>query len=191
MEEAADANNHELEIAAPAEERSWLRSTAIWSILGGAATIITAVTAVLAVYLGLDQIKAARQLQNMDSAYQSWNALNQVTLANPELACPNTEEKFARLMSTPDPMSKTGDTYQDRYTAYGYMLITTSEQILEMAPDDPRWEFLIAERIKCHAPAIRFLQKEGTYEKRYSCRLRQVIAEAFDQPVPACPVGSR
>ncbi len=183
--------DHELEIAAPAEERSWLRSTAIWSVFGGVATIITAVTAVLAVGLGLDQIKTARQLQNMDSAYQSWNALNQVTIGNPELACPNTDEKFARLMSTPDPASKTDDTYQDRYTAYGYMLITTSEQILDMAPDDPRWEFLIAERIKCHAPAIRFLQKEGTYERRYSCRLRQVIAGAFGQTEPACPRGER
>lgn len=184
-----DADDHELEIAAPAEERSWLRSTAIWSVLGGVATIITAVTAVLAVYLGLDQIKTARQLQNMDSAYQSWNALNQVTIANPELACPSTDEAFNRLMATPDPASRTGGTYQDRYTAYGYMLITTSEQILEMAPDDPRWRFLIAERIKCHAPAIRFLQKEGTYEQRYSCRLRKVIAGAFGQPAPICAKG--
>lgn len=187
----SDAEDHELEIAAPAEERSWLRSTALWSILGGVATIITAVTAVLAVYVGLDQIKVARQVQVMDSTFASWNALNQVTIANPELACPSTEEAFNRLMATPDPASKTGGTYQDRYTAYGYMLITTSEQILEMAPDDPRWKFLIAERIKCHGPAIRFLQKEGTYERRYSCRLRQVIAGALDQPVPTCPKDAR
>lgn len=180
----------DIEIAAPKEERSWLRSTAIWSILGGLATIVTAVTAVLAVYVGLDQIKVARQVQVIDSTYASWNAFNQVTIANPELACPNTDKAFNTLMATPDPASKTGGTYQDRYTAYGYMLITTSEQILEMAPKDPRWEFLIAERIKCHAPAIRYLQKEGSYEKRYSCRLRQVIAGALDQPVPACPKGA-
>lgn len=181
----------DIEIAAPKEERSWLRSTAIWSILGGLATIVTAVTAVLAVYVGLDQIKVARQVQVMDSTYASWNAFNQVTIANPELACPNTEAAFNKLMATPDPASKTGGTYQDRYTAYGYMLITTSEQILEMAPDDPRWAFLIAERIRCHAPAIRYLQKEGSYEKRYSCRLRQVIAGALDQPRPVCPKGGR
>lgn len=30
-----DANDHELEIAATQEERSRLRSTAIWSVLGG------------------------------------------------------------------------------------------------------------------------------------------------------------
>ncbi|MFO1014459.1 MAG: hypothetical protein U1E50_11930 [Caulobacteraceae bacterium] len=42
------------------------------------------------------------------------------------------------------------------------------------------------ERIKCHAPAIRFLMAEGTYEQRYSCRLRLVIAEAMRQPAPAC-----
>ncbi len=184
-----EATEIELEIAAPPEERSWARSTALWSVLGGIATIITAVTAVLAVYLGLDQIKVARQLQTMDSTYASWNVLNQVTIANPELACPNTEEAFRKLMATPDPASRTGGTYQDRYTAYGYMLITTSEQVLEMAPDNPRWEFLIEERIKCNAPAIRYLQKEGTYEKRYSCRLRQTIARALDQPVPVCPKG--
>lgn len=186
-----DAQELDIEIAAPAEERSWLKSTAIWSVLGGVATIITAITAVLAVYLGLDQIRVARQLQVMDSTYASWNAFNQVTIANPELACPNTDKAFNTLMATPDPASKTGGTYQDRYTAYGYMLITTSEQILQMAPDDPRWEFLIEERIKCHAPAIRYLQKEGSYEKRYSCRLRQVIAQALDQPVPVCGKGER
>ncbi|CAN1502469.1 hypothetical protein MCEMIH16_00540 [Caulobacteraceae bacterium] len=187
---ADDANDVEIEIAAPKEERSWLRSTAIWSVLGGIATIITAVTAVLAVYVGLDQIKVARQVQVMDSTYASWNVFNQVTIANPELACPNTDKAFNTLMSTPDPASKTGGTYQDRYTAYGYMLITTSEQILEMAPKDPRWEFLIEERIRCHAPAIRFLQTEGSYEQRYSCRLRQVIAEALDQPAPVCGKGA-
>lgn len=187
----SDPQEIDIEIAAPKEERSWLRSTAIWSVLGGVATIVTAVTAVLAVYVGIDQIKVARQIQVMDSTYASWNTLNQVTIANPELACPSTDAAFNTLMSTPDPLSKTGGTYQDRYTAYGYMLITTSEQVLEMAPKDPRWEFLIAERIKCHAPAIRFLQKEGSYEKRYSCRLRRVIAGALEQPVPVCAKGER
>ena len=42
-----------------------------------------------------------------------------------------------------------------------------------------------------HFSAIAFLQKEGTYEKRYSCRLRQVIAKAFEQPIPACPKADR
>lgn len=168
------------------EEQHWLRSTAVWSVLGGVATIVTAVTAVLAVYLGLAQIRTARELQAADNAYQSWNALNQATLDNPDLACPNTDEKFQKLMSTPDPKSATGATYQDRYTAYGYLMITTSEQILRMAPDDERWKFLIAERIKCNAPAIRYLQREGTYEKRYSCGLRRVIAGALNQPAPAC-----
>ncbi|MDQ0462990.1 hypothetical protein QO010_000738 [Caulobacter ginsengisoli] len=148
--------------------------------------MITAVTAVLAVYLGIDQLNTARQLQAMDSAYNSWNNLNQATLANPELACPNTEEAFQRLMTAKDPKSPIGGTYNDRYTAYGYMLATTSEQILEMAPGDKRWEFLIAERMRCNAPALRYIQKEGTYEKRYSCRLRRVIATALDQPPVAC-----
>jgi hypothetical protein len=168
------------------EEQSWLRSTALWSVLGGVATIITAITAVLAVYLGLAQIKTARELQAADNAYQSWNALNQATLDNPDLACADTEEKFAKLMSTPDPKSAMGNTYRERYTAYGYMVITTSEQILRMAPDDPHWKFLISERIKCTAPAIRYLQREGTYEKRYSCGLRRVIAGALNQPAPTC-----
>ena len=46
------------------------------------------------------------------------------------------------------------------------MQITTFEQILQMAPDDRRWRFLIEERIKVmHAPAaIRFLMAEGTYD---------------------------
>lgn len=186
-----EAQELDIEVSAPAEERSWLRSTALWSVLGGLATIVTAITAVLAVYVGIDQIKVARQVQVMDSTYASWNAFNQVTIANPELACPNTDKAFNTLMSTPDPASKTGGTYQDRYTAYSYMLITTSEQVLQMAPDDPRWEFLIAERIKCHAPAFRRLQTEGSYEKRYSCRLRGVIAGALDQPAPVCRKDGR
>ena len=173
-------------VLTPREEQHWLRSTAVWSVLGGVATIITAITAVLAVYLGLAQINTARELQAADNAYQSWNLLNQATLDNPDLACADTDEKFTKLMSTPDPKSAMGNTYRERYTAYGYMVITTSEQILRMAPDDEHWKFLISERIKCTAPAIRYLQRQGTYEKRYSCALRRVIAGALNQPAPTC-----
>ncbi len=176
-------------IALQAPAKTWrlvIGSIEFWALVGGASAVITALTAVIAVAVGIYQLRITREVTIMDSTYQSWNALNQATLANPELACPNTEAKFQKLMSTTDPRSVNGGTYQDRYTAYGYMLITTSEQILQMAPGDARWAFLIKERVKCNAPAIRHLQAEGTYEKRYSCRLRRVIADALNQPRPIC-----
>lgn len=179
----------DVDIALQAPPRTWrlvIGSIEFWALVGGVSAIITALTAVIAVGVGLYQLKLTREVTIMDSTYQSWSALNQATLANPELACPNTDEKFKKLLSTTDPRSVNGGTYQDRYTAYGYMLITTSEQILQMAPKDARWAFLIKERIKCNAPAIRYLQAEGTYEKRYSCRLRRVIADALNQPAPIC-----
>lgn len=176
-------------IALQAPPKTWrlvIGSIEFWALVGGVSAVVTALTAVIAVAVGISQLKTTREVTIMDSTYQSWNALNQATLANPELACPNTDEKFNKLLSTTDPRSVNGGTYQDRYTAYGYMLITTSEQILQMAPKDERWAFLIKERIKCNAPAIRYLQAEGTYEKRYSCRLRRVIAQALNQPAPIC-----
>ena len=127
-----------------------------------------------------------RELSLQDAAYASWNELNQASLANPELNCPETDAKLQKLLSTPDPRSATGGTFQDRYSAYGNLVITTSEQVLQMAPKDPYWRFRIAERIRCNAPAIRYLQREGSYDKRYSCRLRHVIAEVLKQPPPAC-----
>ena len=181
--------NQDVDISLQAPPKTWrlvIGSIEFWALVGGVSAIITAITAVIAVFVGLDQLRTAREVQVMDSTYQSWNSLNQATLANPELACPNTDEKFRKLISSPDPRSTNGATYQDRYTAYGYMLITTSEQILQMAPEDKRWQFLIQERIKCNAPAIRYLMAEGTYEKRYSCRLRRVIAQALNQPAPNC-----
>ena len=66
----------------------------------------------------------------------------------------------------------------------------TSEQILQMAPNDPYWRFRISERLKCNAPAIRYLMSEGSYEKRYSCPLRRVIAETMKTPAPACGHGA-
>jgi hypothetical protein len=90
------------------------------------------------------------------------------------------------VSSTVDPKSPTGGAYRDRDTAYGNLMTTTAEQVLRMAPDDPYWRFRIAERIRCNAPAIRFLMKEGTYERRYSCPLRKVIAESLSQPPPRC-----
>ena len=30
------------------------------------------------------------------------------------------------------------------------------------------------------------LQREGTYNRRYSCRLRRLISEALNQPAPTC-----
>jgi hypothetical protein len=179
----------EVDISLEGPRKTWslvVGSVEFWALVGGISAIVTAATAVVAVFLGVDQLKTAREVQVMDSTYQSWNALMQAGLANPELVCPNTDEKFAKLMSTVDPRGVGGVTYQDRYGAYGTMMITTSEQVLQMAPHDPYWRFRIEERITCNAPAIRHLMAEGTYEKRYSCRLRRVIAHALSQPQPIC-----
>jgi hypothetical protein len=174
--------------AAPtaAEERSWLHSTAFWAVLGGLSSLLTGLTTVAAVIVGVQQLKESRELSLQDAAYASWNELSQASLANPELSCPDTDAKLLKLFQTPDPKSATGGTYRDRYTAYGNLVITTSEQVLQMAPHDPYWRFRIAERIKCNAPAIRYLQREGTYERRYSCGLRQVIAQTLAEAVPTC-----
>jgi hypothetical protein len=169
-----------------AEERSWLRSTAFWAVLGGLSSLLTGLTTLGAVIVGIQQLRESRELTLLDSAYASWNELNQASLSNPELSCPDTEAKFLKLMQTPDPRSATGGTFQDRYAAYGNLMITTSEQVLKMAPNDPYWRFRIEERLRCNAPAIRYLQREGTYEKRYSCRLRGLISEAFGEPAPNC-----
>jgi hypothetical protein len=169
-----------------AEERSWLHSTAFWAVLGGISSLVTGMTTLGAVVVGVEQLRETRELSLLDSAYTSWDSLNQASLANPELSCPDTDAKFLKLMSSPDPKSTTGGTYLDRYTAYGNLLITTSEQVLRMAPNDPEWRFRIQERIKCNAPAIRYLMAQGTYDKRYSCRLRHVIAEALVVPAPTC-----
>jgi hypothetical protein len=169
-----------------AEERSWLHSTAFWAVLGGISSLLTGLTTLGAVVVGIQQLRESRELSLQDAAYNSWNELNQASLANPELACPNTDAKLQKLLTTPDPKSATGGTYQERYTAYGNLVITTSEQVLQMAPRDPYWRFRIAESIRCNAPAIRYLQRQGTYEKRYSCGLRGVIAEVLSQPKPVC-----
>jgi hypothetical protein len=174
--------------AAPtaAEERSWLHSTAFWAVLGGLSSLLTGLTTVAAVIVGVQQLQESRELSLRDAAYASWNELSQASLANPELSCPDTEAKLQKLFQTPDPRSATGGTYRDRYTAYGNLVITTSEQVLQMAPHDPYWRFRIAERIRCNAPAIRYLQREGTYERRYSCGLRQVIAQTLAEAAPTC-----
>ena len=176
----------EAELPTVAEERSWLRSTAFWAVLGGLSSLLTGLTTLGAVIVGIQQLHESRELTLLDSAYTSWNALNQAGLANPELVCPNTDAKFQKLMQTPDPRSATGSTFQDRYAAYGQLMITTSEQVLRMAPNDPYWRFRIEEQMRCNAPAIRYLQREGTYDRRYSCRLRRLISEALNQPAPAC-----
>jgi hypothetical protein len=169
-----------------AEERSWLHSTAFWAVLGGLSSLLTGVTTIAAVVVGIQQLRESRELSLQDAAYSSWNELNQASLANPELACPDSDAKLQKLLTTPDPKSTTGGTYRDRYTAYGNLVITTSEQMLQMAPSDPYWRFRIEERIRCNAPAIRSLQRDGTYEKRYSCRLRGVIAGVLGQIAPGC-----
>jgi hypothetical protein len=178
--------------AAPtaAEERSWLHSTAFWAVLGGLSSLLTGLTTIGAVIVGIQQLRESRELSLQNAAFASWNELNQASLANPEFACPNTEAKLQKLLTTVDPKSSTGDTYQDRYAVYGNLMITTSEQVLQMAPQDPYWRFRIAERIRCNAPAIRYLRRQGTYEKRYTCRFRGVIAEALSEPPPKCDAAS-
>ena len=173
-----------------AEERSWLRSTAFWAVLGGISSLLTGLTTLAAVIVGIEQLHESRELSLQDAAYASWNELNQASLANPEFACPNTDAKLQKLLSTVDPKSSTGGTYQDRYAIYGNLMITTSEQVLQMAPQDPYWRFRIADRVRCNAPAIRYLRRQGTYEKRYSCRFRIVIADVLGEAKPACDPAS-
>jgi hypothetical protein len=170
-----------------AEERSWLRSTALWAIVGAASSLLTGLFTLGAVVVAVQQLGESRELSLRDAAYASWNALNQASLENPEFACPNTQEKLDKLLQTVDPKSLTGGTYQDRYAVYGNLMITTFEQILQMAPDDPYWRFRVRERIRCNAPAIRFLRQQGTYDQRYSCKLRQLIAEELAEPPVSCP----
>jgi hypothetical protein len=169
-----------------AEERSWLRSTAFWAVLGGVSSLLTGLTTLGVVVVAVWQLHESRELTLRDEAYASWNEFTQATLSNPEFACPDTADKFAKLMQTPDPKSLTGATYRDRYAVYGALMITTAEQVLKIAPDDPYWKFRIEERIRCNGPAIGYLMHEGTYEKRYSCRLRHVIAEALGETQPTC-----
>jgi hypothetical protein len=168
-----------------AERRSWMQWTEFWVVLSGISALITALTTLGAVIVGLNQLKEARELTLHDSAYASWNQLTVTSIEHPELACPDTEAKFAKLMTTVDPKSD-GGTYQARYAAYGTLMITTAEQILQMAPDDRYWRFRIQEQLKCNAPAIRYLIRDGSYEKRYSCRLRRLIAETMATPQPNC-----
>jgi len=169
-----------------AEERSWLHSTAFWAVLGGVSSLLTGLTTLGVVIVAVQQLHESRELTLRDEAYASWNEFTQATLSNPEFACPDTSDKFAKLMQAADPKSPTGATYRDRYAVYGALMITTAEQVLKIAPDDPYWRFRIEERIRCNAPAIGYLQRQGTYEKRYSCRLRHVIAEALSEPQPSC-----
>jgi len=169
-----------------AEERSWLRSTAFWAVLGGFSSLLTGLFTLGAVIVGIQQLRESRELSLQDAAYASWNELNQASLSNPELNCPDTDAKLQKLLTTPAPTSSPGGTFQDRYAAYGNLVITTSEQVMQMAPKDPYWRFRISERIRCNGPAIRCLQRQSTYDKRYSCRLRHVIAETLGQPAPAC-----
>jgi hypothetical protein len=172
-----------------AQERHWLHSTAFWAVLGGVSSLVTGLTTIAAVVVGIQQLRESRELSLQNAAYSSWNELNQASLANPELACPDTEPKLQKLLTTVDPKSSTGGTYRDRYAAYGNLVITTSEQMLQMAPSDPYWRFRIEERVRCNAPAIRSLQRDGTYEKRYSCRLRVLIANVLGQTPPSCPAS--
>jgi hypothetical protein len=163
--------------------------TELWVVLSGVSALITALTTLAAVIVGLNQLKEARELTLHDSAYASWNQLTVTAIEHPEFACPDTDAKFARLMA-PDPKPGGATVSHDQYFAYGNLMITTSEQILQMAPSDPYWRFRIEEQLRCNGPAIRFLMRDGSYEQRYSCRLRTVIAEAMKTAPPVCRDGS-
>src|SRR5438552_15081072 len=88
--------NTDVDISLQAPPKTWrlvIGSIEFWALVGGVSAIVTAITAVIAVFVGLGQLKIARDLQVMDSTDQSWNALNQAGLAKPELVCPDTDRK--------------------------------------------------------------------------------------------------
>lgn len=157
-------------------------------LIGAVASIVTTLTAVVAVFIALRQLDEQRTLTARSLAYETWTELQNASLENPDLTCPNTDEAFAKVMSSPDPRSELGGTMAARYTAYGLLVIRNSEELLALAPDDKQMEFVIRERMRCHAPALRFLKKDGTFDKRYSCGLRRLIADELAWPAPDCRV---
>lgn len=159
--------------------RLWLVSVEFWALVGGVSALVTAITAVAAVVVGFRQLGEARSISQEQAAYAGFSELQQIGVEHPELWCPNSDATFGALMSQPASAA--------RYSAYGNLVINNSEQLLRMAPGDRRWDFLVRERMRCHAPAIRFLMREGSYERRYSCRLRSLIAEEMRTPRPTCP----
>lgn len=164
----------------PSESRKlWLLSVEFWALVGGISALVTAITAVGAVLIGFAQLNEQRVLQREQSAYEGFAQLQALGVEHPELACPSNDAAFGALMSQP--------VSEARYGAFGELVINNSEQLLQMAPNDRRWEFLIRERMRCHAPAIRFLMRQGTFDRRYSCRLRQLIAEEMHTTRPTCP----
>ena len=83
-------------------------------MLGGLSSLLTGLTTIAAVVVGIQQLRESRELSLQNAAYASWNELIQAGLANPELACPNTDAKLQKLLTTPDPRSTTGGTYRDQ-----------------------------------------------------------------------------
>lgn len=157
----------------------WLLSVEFWALIGGISALITAITTLAAVFVGFRQLGEARAISQEQAAYAGFSELQSIGVEHPELWCPNTDASFGALMAQPASAA--------RYSAYGNLVINNSEQLLRMGNDDGRWNFLIRERIRCHAPAIRYLMREGSYTARYSCRLRQLIAEEMRSPRPGCP----
>jgi negative regulator of sigma E activity len=66
-----------------AEERHWLHSTAFWAVLGGLSSLLTGLTTIAAVIVGIQQLRESRELSLQNAAYSSWNELNQASLAQP------------------------------------------------------------------------------------------------------------
>ena len=60
-----------------AEERSWLHSTAFWAVLGGVSSLVTGLTTIAAVIVGIQQLSESRELSLQNAAYSSWNELNE------------------------------------------------------------------------------------------------------------------
>ena len=78
---SADPNPEKEAPPTAAEERHWLHSTAFWAVLGGLSSLLTGLTTIAAVVVGIQQLQESRELSLQNSAYASWNELSQASLA--------------------------------------------------------------------------------------------------------------
>jgi hypothetical protein len=155
-----------------------MRISWLWDNAVTLATLVMAVTAIVALFYAHLQIAEGRKAQQQTNANELWRETLRLGFENPKLSDPSLLADFDYEKLTID---RSRELFQ-QYEIYVDTLLNASDEILEISPTKP-WKTSVRIQLLPHRDYLLspHFQKSG-YLEQYGTNLRSFLKEILAEP---------
>jgi hypothetical protein len=156
-----------------------MRKSWLWDNAVTLATLVMAVTAIVALIYAHLQIAESRRAQQEANANELWRETLRLGFENPKLSDPTL--RFADFDYEKLTIDGSRELFQ-QYEIYVDTLLNASDEILAISPTQP-WKASVRIQLRPHRDYLRspHFQKSG-YLEQYGRNLRSFLDEILNEP---------